>query len=69
MKRTIYSRNVLATKTLALVLVGCMAFAVACKKDKPPKALKDFTQVNLVGNNDKYAPLRVDPNLHLITFP
>jgi uncharacterized protein (TIGR03118 family) len=63
MKRTFYSRNVFATKTLAFVLAGCMAFAVACKKDKPPKELKDFTQVNLVGNTDKYAPLRVDPLL------
>jgi uncharacterized protein (TIGR03118 family) len=47
----------------ALILIACMAFAIACKKDKPPKALKDFVQVNLVGNNDKYAPARVDPLL------
>jgi uncharacterized protein (TIGR03118 family) len=58
MKRTI------ATKTTYVFLtVLCMAFAIACKKDKPPKALKDFVQVNLVGNNDEYSPARVDPSL------
>src|SRR6266516_688581 len=30
---------------------------------KPPKLAKDFTQVNLVGNNDEYAPAFIDPNL------
>lgn len=29
----------------------------------PPKDLKDFTQVNLVGDNDEYDPARIDPNL------
>ena len=30
---------------------------------KVPQLLKDFTQVNLVGNNDEYNPARVDPLL------
>jgi uncharacterized protein (TIGR03118 family) len=30
---------------------------------KEPKQLKDFTQVNLVGNNNKYNPARIEPNL------
>jgi uncharacterized protein (TIGR03118 family) len=30
---------------------------------KDPKVLKDFTQVNLVGNNDEYDPVRIDPLL------
>jgi uncharacterized protein (TIGR03118 family) len=30
---------------------------------KDPKQLKDFTQVNLVGNNDEYNPARIEPNL------
>lgn len=64
MKRTITRTNSFSVRSLlALILTGCMTFAIACKKDKPPKALKDFVQVNLVGNNDKYAPLRVDPLL------
>lgn len=29
----------------------------------PPQQLKDFTQVNLVGDNDEYSPARIDPNL------
>ena len=29
----------------------------------PPKDLKDFTQVNLVGDNDEYNPARIDPTL------
>lgn len=32
-------------------------------KSKVPQLLKDFTQVNLVGNNDEYNPARVDPLL------
>lgn len=63
MKRIITRSNNSIASFFALVLLACMAFAISCKKDKPPKALKDFVQVNLVGNNDKYAPLRVDPLL------
>jgi uncharacterized protein (TIGR03118 family) len=33
------------------------------KKTTDPQGLKDFTQVNLVGSNDEYAPQRIDPNL------
>ena len=29
----------------------------------PPKELKDFVQVNLVGDNDEYSPAHIDPNL------
>ena len=29
----------------------------------PPKDLKDFIQVNLVGDNDEYDPARIDPNM------
>ena len=29
----------------------------------PPKELKDFVQVNLVGDNDEYSPARIDPNM------
>jgi len=32
-------------------------------KSIPPKDLKDFEQVNLVGDNDEYAPARIDPNM------
>ena len=29
----------------------------------PPKELKDFVQVNLVGDNDEYSPAHIDPNM------
>lgn len=63
MKSTITQNRFKFKTSLALILIACMAFVIACKKDKPPKELKDFVQVNLVGNNDKYAPARVDPLL------
>src|SRR5215211_6626247 len=56
-----------ATIFLALLLV----VIASCKKEisqnvesysKVNNSLKDFTQVNLVGNNDEYSPARVDPN-------
>ena len=36
---------------------------LSANKSKVPQLLKDFTQVNLVGNNDEYNPARVDPLL------
>lgn len=60
---------------LAIVL---LMFVYSCQKDTnetkatqgeiatktiPPKDLKDFTQVNLVGDNDAYDPVRIDPTL------
>ncbi|HEY5772643.1 MAG TPA: hypothetical protein VIS75_08440, partial [Chitinophagaceae bacterium] len=32
-------------------------------KALPPKDLKDFVQVNLVGDNDEYSPAHIDPNM------
>jgi len=29
----------------------------------PPQELKDFVQVNLVGDNDEYSPAHIDPNM------
>src|SRR6185503_17433527 len=41
-------------------LVALLLTASGCRKD--PKALKEFTQVNLVANNDEYGDTtRVDP--------
>lgn len=62
-------------KTCRLVLTGTVVFCLialsgGCKKffdpfghDKNPKTLRDFTQVNLVGNNDEYHPAHIDTNL------
>lgn len=60
-----------------LVISGLLLLAItSCQKEvtetntselftagKDPKTLKDFTQVNLVGNNDEYDPARIDPLL------
>jgi len=61
-------------KPAFLPLVCLLVLATSCQKfidpvfdkmnnGKPPHLLKDFQQVNLVGNNDEYAPKRVDPLL------
>src|ERR1700712_4070827 len=44
-----------------LFLIAFLAIAPGCKKN--PKQLKDFNQVNLLANNDKYGARRVDPLL------
>lgn len=41
-------------------------------KNKDPKSLKDFVQVNLVGDNNEYSPAHIDANLVNgwgVTFP
>src|SRR5215510_5946514 len=60
------------------ILILSCAFIISCQKDVrqtsaaqdeiatksiPPQDLKDFTQVNLVGDNDEYNPTRIDPNM------
>ena len=52
---------------LFISLQGCKkevkedAQAELSKTDKDSKSLKNFMQVNLVGNNDEYDPVRIDP--------
>jgi uncharacterized protein (TIGR03118 family) len=56
-----------------LVLTGCQKSMeqapaeegeeIAALSTKDPKTLKDFVQVNLVGNNNEYNPARIDPLL------
>lgn len=58
-----------------IVIVFVLIFIIqSCKKNSEvvsqvstvanePKSLKDFTQVNLVGDNDEYHPARIDANL------
>jgi uncharacterized protein (TIGR03118 family) len=51
---------------LAVLNQGCEKLGPVIKdlkNDKTPQALKDFEQVNLVGNNDEYAPAHIDPHL------
>jgi len=43
-------------------ILGLTLFSLSCKKNDQ-KLLKDFIQVNLVGNNDTYHPKRVEADL------
>src|SRR5262245_31046612 len=69
--------NFLSVSTATIISLAVFAL-VSCQKERQqdlqqapvssstakedPQALKDFTQVNLVGNNDEYHPRRIDPN-------
>jgi len=64
---------------LLLMTVSCqksidkpVAVEEIASKAIPPKELKDFTQVNLIGDNDEYSPALIDANLVNgwgVTFP
>jgi uncharacterized protein (TIGR03118 family) len=45
------------------LLCAVLIFAAGCKKLDDLKQLKNFEQVNLVGNNQAYNPTHVDPTL------
>ncbi len=47
--------------TGSIFLVSIMLILPGCKKNPPVPLIKDFTQVNLVANNDEYAATRIDP--------
>jgi uncharacterized protein (TIGR03118 family) len=63
--------------SMAIACISICLLVISCQKSiepkaadtetnvagKEPKSLKDFEQVNLVGNNDEYAPAHIDPNL------
>jgi uncharacterized protein (TIGR03118 family) len=64
------------SSVVASVLLGLTFFIFSCQKNieqgvspeasvagKDPKSLKDFEQVNLVGNNNEYQPAHIDPTL------
>ena len=76
MKNNFQKLRILFIRPFAMACVALFIFLQGCKKEveenpqveelttaKAPKALKDFTQVNLVGNNDEYDPVRIDPLL------
>ena len=64
-----YSFVLIQAIIVLFVLSGCRKSVEPAPGDemaisgKEPKALKDFVQVNLVGNNDEYDPVRIDPLL------
>jgi uncharacterized protein (TIGR03118 family) len=49
--------------TAVFLLFTVMAVSSGCKKGNTPKALKDFSQVNLVANNGEYGAAHIDPLL------
>ena len=58
-----------ACAVLCMLMVGCqksLERSVSSDQSltgKDPKSLKNFDQVNLVGDNDEYSPAHIDPNL------
>ncbi|HEY9342851.1 MAG TPA: TIGR03118 family protein [Hanamia sp.] len=74
-KKTTCSISYLFLISMLLFNTGCqkdlqnmnaekqLSNGLSANKSKVPQLLKDFTQVNLVGNNDEYNPARVDPLL------
>jgi len=49
--------------SLLLLIITAAVFFNGCKKNNDQKALKDFNQVNLVADNDKYGAAHIDPGL------
>ncbi len=43
-----------------LFLIAIILVIPGCKKNAPVALIQDFTQVNLVANNDEYAAARID---------
>lgn len=74
MKGTFVKATSLFSPPLVILSLLSLIMMQSCKKNiseepqstvagKDPKTLKDFRQVNLVGNNTEYNPARVDPLL------
>ncbi|MEP6949273.1 MAG: TIGR03118 family protein [Ginsengibacter sp.] len=61
MQKIVRQNKSLFFLTGGLFLIAFLVTAPGCKKN--PKVLKDFNQVNLLANNDKYGAVRVDPQL------
>lgn len=47
----------------AYLFCAALAFSTGCKKIDKLKELKNFVQVNLVANDQKYSPAHIDPTL------
>jgi len=65
-----YLRRVVAFLCIVALITSCqksidrtVANNEASLAGKDPKSLKDFEQVNLVGDNDEYSPAHIDANL------
>src|SRR3954463_3637798 len=77
--KAIYSRRAFAVIIVFFVMISCQknidktsAGNEVTSVLKDPRSLKDFEQVNLVGDNNEYNPAHIDPNLVNgwgITFP
>jgi len=76
MKTCFQKATILFSTPLAFIFFICLISTTSCRKSSTeqvtepsvvskqnPQGLKDFTQVNLVGNNGEYNPNRIDPLL------
>ena len=62
MQKFIRLKNRWFVMTVLLFLMAIIILVIpGCKKNTPIALIKDFTQVNLVANNDEYAAVRIDP--------
>lgn len=68
--KTNYLRRAVAYALVFTLVISCQksidrtsANNEASVAGKDPKSLKDFQQVNLVGDNDEYSPAHIDANL------
>jgi uncharacterized protein (TIGR03118 family) len=60
--------SVAAFTVICVIMISCQKSIERSSADqaitsKDQKSLKDFEQVNLVGDNDEYSPAHIDPNL------
>lgn len=69
-RKTNYLGRAVAFVLVCLLVISCQksidrtpAGNQASIAGKEPKSLKDFEQVNLVGDNDEYSPAHIDANL------
>jgi uncharacterized protein (TIGR03118 family) len=63
MKKHTTSAGMLRMFATGFMLLAVIAVFNGCIKHNTPKALKDFNQVNLVANNNKYSAAHIDPVL------
>ncbi len=61
MQKIIIKKSSRVPATGLLLLWAAMLAVSGCKKNSTIPLIKDFTQVNLVANNDEYAAARIDP--------
>jgi uncharacterized protein (TIGR03118 family) len=63
MKKIMNQVSFCFSRSLYVLLISILLFAISCRKIDAHKKLKDFEQVNLVDNNGKYGAVHTEPML------